>query len=97
MGVMHETATRPAGTQAGGRESSTMETWGKKAGMRRQQRPRGQSTVEYALVTAVVIVAVIAAATNWIGPAVEQTLDDAATVIDSASGKVGTGVGVWFE
>ena len=61
--------------------------------MRRQRtasRParRGQSTLEYILVLAAILVAVIAAATGVMKPAAEQAIQDSGNAITSATGQL---------
>ena len=51
---------------------------------------KGQSTLEYTLVIAAILVAIIAAATTFIKPAVTQTMQDSNSAITSASGKLKT-------
>ena len=55
---------------------------------------RGQSTLEYILIIAAILVAVVAAAGTLIKPAVTKTMTDSGDVIKAASGKVKTGLGL---
>ena len=55
---------------------------------------RAQSTLEYILVLAAILVAAIIAATNLIRPAVNQSMDDSQKVITKASAKVAGGLGL---
>ena len=54
----------------------------------------GQSTLEYILVVAAIILALIAVATNLMRPAVEKTLTDSSTAMKNASGKLQQGLGL---
>jgi len=55
---------------------------------------RGQSTLEYLLVIAAVLAAVIVAASQFMKPAVNKMLEDSKTTIESASGKLRSGLGL---
>lgn len=57
-------------------------------------RSRAQSTLEYILVLAAILVACIIAATNLIRPAVNQSMTDSSTTIKAATGKVKAGLGL---
>ena len=46
---------------------------------------KGQSTIEYLLILAVIIAAVVVAATNLIRPAVTRTMDSSQTAIQNAA------------
>ena len=60
----------------------------------RQRMICGQSTLEYILIIAAILVAVIAAASTLIQPAVTQAMKDSSGVIEDASGKVAKGLGL---
>ena len=49
---------------------------------------QGQSTLEYMLVLAAVLLALIAAATNLINPAAKRTLEESANVINAAASQI---------
>ena len=49
---------------------------------------QGQSTLEYMLVLAAVLLALIAAATNLINPAASRTLQESANVINAAASQI---------
>ena len=53
---------------------------------------RGQSTLEYILVLAAILVAVIVAANSLMRPAVNQSLTDASNTMKSATGKLSAGL-----
>ena len=53
---------------------------------------RGQSTLEYILVLAAILVAVIFAANTLMRPAVNTAMTDASNTITSATGKLKTGL-----
>ena len=55
---------------------------------------RGQSTLEYILVLAAILVAVIAAANTLIKPAVTKAMTDSKDTIEGGSGKLKTGLGL---
>ena len=64
-------------------------------GGRGGNRRGGQSTLEYILVVAAILVAVIAAAGSLIRPAVEEhMMQDAADTIEAATGELKTGLGL---
>lgn len=54
----------------------------------------GQSTLEYILVLAAILVAIIAAAGTFMKPAAEKALQDSSGVITAATAKVKTGLGL---
>ena len=54
---------------------------------------KGQSILEYMLILAVIIAAVVIGAKTFIKPAVEQGLDDASSAMTTSSGKFSTMVG----
>lgn len=58
---------------------------------------RGQSTLEYILVLAAILVAVIVAAGGLIRPAVNTAMTDASTTITNATGRLGAGLGLSGE
>ena len=65
----------------------------KEAGMRGCRRGRsGQSTLEYILVLAAILVAIIAAANTIMKPAVTQTMTDASNTIKASTGKLKAGL-----
>ena len=49
---------------------------------------KGQSTLEYLLMAAVIIAAIAVAATGLIGPAVTKTMDSSKGAIDNAADKI---------
>ena len=51
----------------------------------RHARCRGQNTMEYILILVVILIAVIAGATNLIKPAVTKTLTESKTTIENAA------------
>lgn len=55
---------------------------------------RGQSTLEYILVLAAILVAVIVAAGGLIKPAVNKAMTDSKDTIESATGKLKAGLGL---
>lgn len=55
---------------------------------------RGQSTLEYILVLAAILAAVIAGATTIIKPAVETALTDSGDTMTAATGQVKIGLGL---
>ena len=59
-----------------------------------RRRIRGQSTLEYILVIAAILAAVIVAATALINPAVTKTMSDSKGIIENTSGKLTTGLGL---
>ena len=59
-----------------------------------EHQRRGQSTLEYILVLAAIIVAVIIGANTIIKPAVTTTMTDSKAVIEAASKKVQAGLGL---
>ena len=62
--------------------------------MRRDGRKRGQSLLEYIVMIMVVVIAIIAALTKFIKPAVEQSMTDSGDMIKKASSKVQAGLGL---
>lgn len=54
----------------------------------RQRGLNGQSTVEYILVLAAIVVAVIAAASTVVKPAVEEMITDAKSTLTTATAKL---------
>ena len=60
--------------------------------MRSRRRKNGQSTLEYILVIAAILVVVILAATQFISPAVSNTMSQAGTTINGAVTQLGTRV-----
>jgi len=64
-------------------------------GMKESRRAcRGQSTLEYILVLAAILVAVIAAAGSLVRPAVNQAMTDSTQTITAATGKLKAGLGL---
>ena len=61
---------------------------------RQQSTARGQSTLEYILIIAAVLVAVIVAANGVIKTNVSTAMNDAGAVITGASGKLGSSMGL---
>ena len=61
---------------------------------KRVQGRGGQSTLEYILVLAAILVAVILMANSQIKPATENALKNSASVINSASNKLANGLGL---
>lgn len=61
--------------------------------MKKRER-RGQSTLEYILVLAAILAAVIAGATTIIKPAVTTALTDSGATMNAATAKVKTGLGL---
>lgn len=57
--------------------------------MSRQRRATGQGTLEYVLILAVVILAIIAAANGPIRKAIDKMFNDSASVMESASERMG--------
>lgn len=55
---------------------------------------KGQSTLEYILVLAAILVAVIAAAGLVMKPAVNQAMTDSSNTIQNATGKLKGGLGL---
>lgn len=55
---------------------------------------RGQSTLEYILIIAAILAAVIVAAGLLIRPAVNTAMEDSSKVIKAATGKVKGGLGL---
>ena len=49
---------------------------------------RGQSVLEYVIVLTAIIAIIIVAATTFIKPAVQQSMDDASQAITTATGKL---------
>ena len=63
--------------------------------MKRELRSvRGQSTLEYILVIAAVLIALVAVTLNVLRPAVTKMSGDSANTIVDASNKVKTGLGL---
>ncbi len=56
--------------------------------MWQQRWERGQSTLEYILVVAAILVAVLIAANEVVKPAVKQTMDDSTNVMKDATAKL---------
>jgi uncharacterized protein (UPF0333 family) len=54
---------------------------------------RGQSILEYVIILTVIVLAVIAASTGFMKPAVDNTLENAGKVVDSAATKLLAGTG----
>ena len=69
---------------------------GEVAGMqkRRGVGRRAQSTLEYILVLAAILVAAIVGANTLIRPAVNQSMTDSGDTIKAATGKVKAGLGL---
>ena len=63
-------------------------TWNLKRGT------KGQSTLEYILVVAAILVAVIIAANGLIKPAVNTAMTDSGAIVTGASSKLKTGLGI---
>lgn len=55
---------------------------------------RGQSTLEYILVIAAVLIALVAVTLNVLRPAVNRMSNESANTISDASNKVKTGLGL---
>ncbi len=55
---------------------------------------RGQSTLEYILVIAAVLIALVAVTVNVLRPAVESMSNESANTITNAAGKVKAGLGL---
>lgn len=55
---------------------------------------RGQNTIEYILVVAAVIVALVAVMSTAMQPAVTQVVTDSGAAITAASGKISAGLGL---
>ena len=63
--------------------------------MKRAMRSaRGQSTLEYILVIAVVLIALVAVTSTALKPAVEKMSNDSANVIKGAAGQVSARLGL---
>ena len=60
----------------------------------RRQDVGGQSTLEYILVIAAILAAIIAVAGTLLGPAVNKTMTDSKKIIEDSSGKLQTGLGL---
>ena len=60
----------------------------------RRQAQRGQSTLEYALALGAILAALVGVAAAVMRPAVQKTMNDSATVITGAAGKIQTGLGL---
>jgi len=60
---------------------------------RTMHRKRGQSLLEYMLVIAAILVAVVAAATTFIKPAATKTMEESGKAVEGAAGKLGAGLG----
>jgi len=56
-------------------------------------RKRGQSIVEYTIVFAAVIAAIIYGATKLIKPAVKKGMEDSKTIIEESTGKLTSMIG----
>ena len=57
-------------------------------------RTRGQSTLEYILVLAAIVVAIIAAANSLVKPAVNTAMTDSSNVITGATNRLRAGLGL---
>lgn len=57
------------------------------------ERCRGQSTLEYILILAAVLAAIVAASTTF-GTKAQSTVNKSGEVIDSAAGKLKSGLGL---
>ncbi len=55
---------------------------------------RGQSTLEYILVIAAVLIALVAVTVNVLRPAVQNMTNESASTITDASSQVRTGLGL---
>jgi len=62
------------------------EPWGERGGT------NGQSTLEYILVLAAILVAIIAAANSLMRPAVNQAMTDSTNAIKNATGRLQSGI-----
>ncbi len=62
--------------------------------MQGRTRTRGQSTLEYILVLAAIVVAIIAAANTLVRPAVNTAMTNSSTVITGATNRLRTGLGL---
>ncbi len=58
------------------------------------QAQRGQSTLEYALVMAAILAALVAVAATVMRPAVQSSMTNSAGVITNATGKLQNGLGL---
>lgn len=56
---------------------------------RRGRRARGQSTLEYILVIAAVLLAILAAVVKVLTPAVDKTVTDSGSIVNRASAQLG--------
>jgi len=63
-------------------------------GERSTKRLSGQSTLEYILVFLAVLLAVGAAATQFIQPKASKAIENSGAVLEKASVKLGTGLGL---
>jgi Flp pilus assembly pilin Flp len=54
---------------------------------------RGQSILEYVIILTVIVLAIIAASTGIMRPAVDKTLTNAGTVVNNAADKLLIGTG----
>ena len=61
---------------------------------RAARRSRGQSTLEYILVLAAILFAIIAVVGTQIKPATEQTMNEAGNAVKNAANKFVTGLGL---
>lgn len=59
-----------------------------------KMKRRGQSTLEYILILAAILVAVIIGANTWVKPGTENVLKRAGKAITGATAKVKTGLGL---
>ena len=57
-------------------------------GGEKMRNKRGQSVLEYVIVLTAIIAIIIVAATTFIKPAVQQSMDDASQAITTATGKL---------
>ena len=57
-----------------------------------QSSKRGQSTLEYILVLAAVLLALIAAATQFVKPSADRTLSQSQQVIQNSANRIRTGL-----
>ncbi len=85
-----------SGHQAGEAEATPRRRWRSMSMrvMRDARRARGQATLEYTLIIAAVIAAVAVAATTLVKPAVNKTMTDTSDMMQNASGKMKTGLGL---
>ena len=62
--------------------------------MVKNRRSKGQSTLEYILVLAAIIVAIIAATNTLVRPAINTAMTDSSNVITGATNRLQTGLGL---